>query len=172
MKFEKPSIQTCFFIVTIAILWFINLKSIDPSTPLKIISSIFLTFPIALLAIFAIPKIKVAIKDYYKKQRDKINIKIKDIRSEQERIEDVSKLIDLDEEILYLREELKGVQSNRFEKSSLFSIVWFTFTIFVFYLNLGTYISTPTNLLGTITFSTGLYYLSIMFRSIFIAFEN
>jgi len=172
MKFEKLSMQTWFFIGGLVVLWFIQSKNIDPSGPLKILSGIFLAFPFILLTVFAVPYIRTSIKRYYRKERDQINRNIKEIRKEQEKITDIKKLIELDQEVLTAREELRGVKSNRFEKSSIYSIVWFSLSLLIIYLDLGIYLDIQSKIIGTIAFFVGVYYLSIMIKALFVVFEN
>jgi cytochrome c biogenesis protein CcdA len=166
MKFKKPSMQTLFVIGSLFILWFIQTKEINVSEPLKIISIALLIFPLTFLTIFAIPSIKKSIKNYYKEKRTGINKEINKIKREQGKIEDIEELINLDKEILSLREELRGVQSNKFERNIVLSIIWLILTFFIFYLNLGIYISTPTNMIGAITFLAGLYFLIDMLKTL------
>ncbi len=163
---------TIFVIGGLIILWFVSTKNINPSEPLKVVSIVLLTFPLILLGIFAIPSIKKSIKKYYKEGRDEINQKIKNIREEQGKINDIEELINLDKEVVFLREGLRGMQSNRFEKSSIFSAIWFIVTLFILYLDLGIYLNIATKTLGTITFLVGVYYLADMIKVLLYSFEK
>lgn len=172
MKFEKPTIQTYFLILGVIFVLFVQSKDLDISEPFKILSGIFISFPLLLLAIFAVSNIKISVKNYYQEKKDNINNLIKQLRNQQEKMTDTNKLLDLDREIIIKREELKGVQSNRFEKSSIFSIIWFIISFLIFYLKLGIYINLSSNILGLITFLIGSYYIAEMLNALFIAFKK
>ncbi len=173
MKFDlKPNMQTWFFILGIVILYLINLKNIDPSGALKIISIPLLTLPFILLGIYAITQIKNRIRENYKKEHDKIMDEIKELRSEQNKSKDDNEYIAIERDILFSAGKLTGVQSDRFEKISIISFIWFLITLFILYLDLGTYINIQSKIIGIIAFLIGIYYLSDMFKALLRGFER
>jgi ABC-type multidrug transport system fused ATPase/permease subunit len=173
MKFDlKPNLQTLFFILGFVILYFINLKNIDPSEALKVISIPLLTLPFILLGIYAITNIKNGIRKYYQKEHNKIMDKIKELRLKQTKSQNDNEFISLERDILYAAGELNDVQSDRFEKNSIVSAFWFLVTIFILYLDLGTYINIPSKTLGVVSFLVGIYYLSDMLKALLNGFKE
>ena len=65
MKFEKPSMQTIFFIVGLILLFGVHQTQFDPTKLILNLSIILLAFPLALLGIFAHPKTRKLIKEHY-----------------------------------------------------------------------------------------------------------
>jgi len=172
MKFEKPNLQTIFIVGGAVLLWFISSKGLDMSGLLILLSSIFLAFPLILLSIFIVPSIRKSIKNHYKIRRKEINKEIIKLRKEQDKITDLKELIDIDQEIGQIRLGLLGVKSTRFERCIAGTLILFTLTISVFYLDLGILIDTSNNILSTVFFVWGLYYLTEMLKTIFSTFEK
>lgn len=164
-------IGTIFIIITLGVLWFINSKNIDPSRLISILSGIFLLFPLSLLGIFAFPNIRKSIKKHYEMERKKIFDEIRIIRKEQEKIKDIDKLIEMDEEILETRKGLTGLQNDRFVKSAIWALIFFALALSATYIDIGKYLNISNISLMIIFFSSGLYNFSKMMKDLLAVFR-
>jgi len=171
MKFEKPSMQTIFFVVGVIFLFGMNYAQFDPTKLIFTLSIIFLVFPLTLLGIFASPKIRRSVKKHYWIERECISEEIRKLRNKQEKLDDIDKQIKIDQEILSLREEMRSFRENRFERCILYSLILFTLSIFLTFFDLGGYINTPNQVLLVIIFLWGVYYVFYMVQSIFFSFN-
>lgn len=167
----KLSLGNWFFIIGLALLIFINWKDIEPSQAIQLISCIFLTFPLVLLGIFVVSSVKKAIIIQYKKERDKINNEIIELRKKQNLISNIDQLIMLDEKILGLRQELKGKQNYRFIYCAIWAIILFVITIITTILNLGQYINIENRTLEIIFFVWGSYFIANMIKDLLNVFK-
>lgn len=160
-----------FIIITLGILWFINSKNINLSSLISVLSGIFLLFPLALLTIFASSNIRKSIQKNYEIERRKIFGEIRAIRKEQEKINDINKLIEMDEEILESRRELTGIQNDRFGKSVIWGLIFFALALSTTYMDIGKYLNINNLSLMIIFFFSGLYNLSKMMKDLLIVFK-
>lgn len=171
MKFEKPSMQTTFLIGGLVLLWGIHQIRFDPTKLILILSVIFLVFPLTLLGIFANPKIRNSIKKHYWIERSCTLAKIDGLRKRQEKIEDIEEQIGIDQDILSLRETMRGYKDNRFERCIIYALLLFMVTISLTFFDLGTYINISNTIFLIIFFLWGLYYVFDMIKSLFFSFN-
>ncbi len=171
MKFVKPTMQTWFFIIGILILWGVHQIQFNPTILIRYLAIAFIIFPLTLLAIFSNPKTRNSIKKFYWIERGVTLEEIKKLRKKQEKITDIKEQIEIDQEILSLREGMRSVVDNRFEKCIFYTLILFILTISLTFFDFGIYVNTSNLVFQIIFFLWGLYYIFDMIKSLFFSFN-
>lgn len=144
------------FIFLMGLLYFGQIP-IDIQQKLFSISLVLIAVPFALLAIYAITEIGKSVKIQYSKIRKGIEKEIKELREKQDKIKDIKKLIELDEEILALRQDIGGHQDSRFFIFILKSSIATGLTLALSMISLEKFVDVPTWLAMYITMNYAIY---------------
>ena len=86
-----------------------------------------------------------------------------------QKYESLEEQIITDQEILSLRESLKGFKRDYFERCVVYSAILFSITLLLTFVDLGIYLQIPNLVFMVVFFLWGLYYFSEMLLSIFFA---
>jgi len=165
---NKLNINNWFWIIGILVLIGINQLKFDPTGFLRIIAPILLASSFVLLGVFALTEIRKTIKEHYARESKSILRDIEGMR-ERQKYENLETQIKLDQEILSMRESLKGLKRNYFEKCAVYSSILFTITLLLTFIDAGAYLQIPNLVLLVLFFFWGLFYFAKMVQSIFFA---
>jgi len=165
---SKISMKSWFCIIGFLILLGMNQIGFDPTSFFRIITPILLASSFVLLGVFALTEIRKSIKEHYSSKSKSILRDIEGMR-ERQKYEDLGEQIKTDQEILDLRESLRGFKRNYFENCVIYSAILFAVTLLLTFVDIGVYLQIPNFIFVVIFFLMGLYYFSKMLQSIFFA---
>jgi len=169
---KNVAMQTWFIIIGIFFLWLMDQTGFDPKILILTLSLALLVFPLTLLGIFTSSNVRESLKRNYFFEREHTLSDIRVLRRKQEGIEDIEKLINIDQEILALREGMRLFKDNRFERCITYSLILFMITITLTFFDLGSYINTSNSVVLVVFFLWGLYYIFQMIGAIFFSFDD
>jgi hypothetical protein len=165
---NKLDMKSWFWIIGIIGVFGINQIGFNPIDYLRIIAPILLTSSFVLLGVFALTEIRKTIKEHYSRRTKSILRDIEGMR-EKQKYEDLDSQIKLDQEILSMRESLKGFERNYFEKCVVYSSVLFAIALLLTFIDLGKYLQVPNLVPLILFFFWGLFYFAKMLQAIFFA---
>jgi hypothetical protein len=171
MKFEKIQTSTVFSLISLFLLWVIFKFQFDTSILIRTLSSIFLAFPLVLLTIFAIEKVRNSVRKHYSEKQLELINEIHSLRESQDKMKNLEDQIDIDRKILELRESMRVFSRNRFEKSFIFSLVLLLIALILTFFDFGSLIQVYNPLLQLIFFMWGFYYIFFMIQSLSASFR-
>ena len=165
---NKINLSSYIWIIGMLVLLFFTYIKFDPTAFFRILIPILFASSFVLLGVFALTEIRKSIKERYSTETKNILRDIDGLREKQKH-EDLEKQIEIDQEILSLRESLKGLKRNYFERCIVYSTILFAIAILSTFVDFGSYIKIS-NLIVMVFFSFwGLFYFSKMIQSIFMA---
>ena len=165
---SRLEMKSWFFIIGIFLLWGMNQINFDPTDFLRIVLPILLFSSFGLLGIFALTEVRKTVKEHYSRKTKNIQRDMEGMRQRQKH-EELEEQIKTDQEILSLRESLRGFKRNYFENCVIYSAILFTIALLLTFIDLGLYIQVPNSILIALFFLSGLFYFSKMIQSIFFA---
>ena len=168
---EKLDLKSWMWIIGIIFLALVTYSKIDLTDLtdfFKILIPILLGSSFILLGVFALTEIRKSIIDKYSRETKGILRDIEGMR-ERQKHEELKEQIKTDQEILNLRNSLKGIGRSSFQKSVIYSAVLFTITLFLTFVDIGSYIQISNLVIITFFFFSGLFYFSKIIKAIFFA---
>lgn len=165
---SKLNMNSYFSLIGLFLLWGTIQINFDPTEFLRIIVPILFASSFVLLGVFALTEIRKTIKEHYSRKTRNILKDIEGIR-ERQKHENLEDQIVTDQEILSLRESLRGFRRNYFENCVVYSAIFFSITLLLTFIDVGSYFE-MSNLVPIFFFLfIGLFYFSKMLQSIFLA---
>jgi len=165
---DSLTLKFCIWIIGIIVILLFNYIKFDPTNFFRLLIPILLFSSFALLGVFAFPDIRKSIKEHYHRGTKNILNDIEGMRKRQE-YENLEKQINTDQEILNLRESLRGFRRDYFERCVIYSAILFAIALLSTFTDFGSYIEIPNLVVIIFFFFWGLFYFSKMIHSIFIA---
>ncbi|MBC8435244.1 hypothetical protein H8D91_01955 [archaeon] len=165
---KKLDLKSWYYIIGFLLLLGMNQITFDPTDFLRLLTPILLAASFVLLGVFALTEIRKTIKKNYSTKTRNILVEIEGMRIRQKQ-EDLEGQIRTDQEILSLRESLKGFKRTYFENCVVYSAILFAITLLLTFIDLGKYLQIPNMVPLVVFFFWGLFYFSRMLQSIFFA---